>query len=229
MSNEYQTLVITEGSADDVLLELLILRNHLENRILLYKGEPKGSPGFVGSLEGLITVSEISGQPFDISKIRTVVVVADNDNTPENNFKELQKYITNINKRSLRGEYGVPSRSWEIGKGKKLPDVAIMMLPEEGQKGSIESLCLAALNKGKYKNQSDCVDNFVGCIGADKWNVPQNLKIRVQSLLSSICEGDPYTSLRYAWSNDKKRPGDIFDLDSKAFKPIVEYLKKISQ
>ena len=65
------------------------------------------------------------------------------------------------------GEYVVPVAPRQPSARGKYPPVAVVMLPASGQQGSLDTLCLSAVN-AKYSQQLKCVNATVNCIGADE-------------------------------------------------------------
>jgi hypothetical protein len=181
------------------------------------KPESYGHGGFQRRLEGL--------KVRRIEQNKAVIIVADNDEDPGASFNNIQTQI----KRA--GGYDVPEIPYKLSGHGALPPVAVIMLPAAGQKGSLDTLCLSALNKAYIRNL-DCINALVRCVGAteEDCGVVQFAKLQVQCILSTICQGDPYTPLKFAWEHEpaKKRPGDIFPLTNGVFDPIARFLEEVS-
>jgi hypothetical protein len=100
------------------------------------------------------------------------------------------------------------------------------MIPWDNEDGCLETLCLGAVNQ-KYKHQLDCADALVKCNEAAKWDIAKRSKLKMRGFLSGVCRGDPNTGLRYAWSTENGRPGDIFPIKGEnAYKSLSEKEKR---
>lgn len=217
-------IVISEGQADDVFLRKLIKARLIANLEVVPPNpdneESYSNTGFQGRLEGL-KFREGIGQN------KAIVIVADNDENPDQLFRAIQKQIRDA------GDYGVPENPYQLSEYGNYPPVVIAMLPSGGEPGSLDTLCLSALNEDKYAQQLRCVNDIVGCVGATEqiWGKVKLAKLKVQCLLSTICKGDPYTPLKCAWTIEpaKGRYGDIFPLSNPAFDSIAHFLRGISE
>lgn len=214
-------IIISEGPADDVFLKNLIDVRGLKNLEVVRPGDEEsyGDGGFQLRLEGLKI------RP-GIEQSRAIIIVADNDENPAAAFPKIQKQIRDA------GGYDVPQDPYQLSNRVALPPVAVVMLPANGQQGSLDTLCLSAFNEGKYGGYLKCVNEIVNCVCAteEKWGKIQLAKLKVQGILSTICKGDPYTPLKCAWIIQPRnsRPGDIFPLTNPAFDSITEFLRGIA-
>ena len=213
-------IVISEGQADDAFLKKLIEARQIANLEVVpaVKPESYGHGGFQRRLEGL----KIRG----VEQNKAIIIVADNDEYPDRAFSNIQVQIRDA------GDYNVPRNPYELSARGKLPPIAVVMLPSGGQQGSLDSVCLSAVD-AKYDRQLQCVNAIVKCIGAteETWGKVQLAKLKIQCLLSVICSGDPYTPLKCAWLVEarKGRTGDIFPLNNAAFDSIADFLRAVGE
>ena len=152
------------------------------------------------------------------------MLVADNDKGA--GFENVREEIRQANlDASADDQFGVPNAPRVSSQqSQSLPPISILMLPWDAQMGCLETLCLDAANV-KYSNELKCAEEFIACIGASGWEVSKKSKLKLRCFLSAVCKSEPNTGLVYAWSTENGRPGDIFPLDTVAFKPLVDWLK----
>lgn len=217
-----KTIVITEGPADDVFMRQLKKANALNFEIRdATKPESYGNTGFELRLRGLkLEIDKTSAADY-----AAVVIVADNDEDPHASFASIKKQIEDAE------GYNAPDAPYQLSARGGYPPIAVIMIPAPGQQGSLDTICLTALNP-KYSTYLQCAETFAQCVAASEasFGVVQFAKLKVQCLLSSICKGDPYTPLKLAWAVEpnKSRPGDIFPLNHAAFNPIADFLRSVS-
>jgi hypothetical protein len=227
-----QTVIFTEGHADDAFIEKLIEVNgfRVENFIIKKYNQKQGEAPGCGGFEKRISNIRTATQP-PLRQSRAIIIIADNDDSPAERFAEIKVQIEKANaNRDASDLFGVPDEPLKAARQSlSLPPVHILMIPWNNQPGCLETLCLSSLDP-RYASNLKCVEDIVKCVGADKWKPSMLAKFRVQCLLSSIFDQSPATHLRYAWDVDvdKGRPADkfpIFPLNGEAFKPIVDFLQ----
>jgi hypothetical protein len=230
----YPTVILTEGGADDKFVGQLIEQNKLGGENFhIHKPNNKNEFGGVTNFWRQIQSIRIESAPFTLRNAKALVIIADNDNSPQGRFNEVRKQIEKANEGASQNDlFGVPVKHREpTQQSSTLPPVHILMIPWENEPGCLESLCIQSANSKTYSSQISCVEAFAKCVGADEWmdadgknqNVARTAKFRVQSLLTSIC-ADPYAPLKCAWNTDKS-PGDIFLMDSPTHLKIVDFLR----
>lgn len=175
-----------------------------------------GKDVFGRILAGLVAESGNSNE-----QRKAIIIVADNDGDPTGAFKNVQGQI------QVAG-FSVPQKPREIAGTPNLPPLCVLMVPWDDNPGCLESLCLQAAN-GKYSAQLKCADALVTCNQAEGWDIAKLSKLRMRGFLSGVCKSDPNTSLRYAWSTDGGRPGDIFPLNSPAFKQTADWFSELAK
>ena len=221
-------VILTEGEADDAFIKKLIEENNLglENFILREVRNDGGCTNFGKRIRSIRTVSE----PMVLRDCGAIVIIADNDDDPAEQFLVIRNQIEIANEGAVADDlFGVPINPLVAARQSlSLPPLYILMLPWSNEAGCLETLCLAAMNPD-YAPQLACVDEIFQCVGASAWSTTMQSKFRVQCLLSSICNGDPYTHLKYAWKvdHDKGRPGNIFLTNNAACQRITDFLRSL--
>lgn len=217
MSNHNQPLVVTkprivvpEGNAERNLLARLCKMEKINDVQVLPK---------IGS-EGLTRIGDqiVALDPF--SGIEAVLIVADNDETPAANLKSVQDQIVETNGKMLNYALEAPSKAWTTKKGKTR--VTIMMLPEAGVDGSVETLIWQAMTEAKPGVTTD-----VGGFLADKPTGQHDLlvkrhKAQVSTYISAMCKDDPDCTIGWMWQKKKKNRPLLKD---PVFEPIIDMLR----
>jgi hypothetical protein len=186
--------ILVEGVEDKSFLEELLLVSNLRDKFEFQNGEGRGKNGFEQYLKGLVTVSP-----------KAIIIVADNDGDPDGAFKNIQKQIA-------AAGFMVPNKPRETVATTARSPLSVLMIPWDNDIGCLETLCVSAANQ-KYKIELDCAEGLVTCAGAGEWDIAKKAKLRMRGFLSAVCKSDPNTGLRYAWSKDGGRPGDIFPVE----------------
>jgi hypothetical protein len=90
---------------------------------------------------------------------QAVILVADNDDQPQAQFRNVQKQIAKA------GSFGVPDAPLELRQSAVgLPPLAILMLPWNDEPGSLETLLLQAVFSEDHKGRQ-CVEDFSRATG----------------------------------------------------------------
>jgi hypothetical protein len=219
-------VILTEGEADDAFIKKLIEDNGLgvENFIIRKVNQDGGCTNFWKRIRSIRTTTE----PMILRNCEAVVIIADNDGSPAEQFAAIRNQIEMANQGVVADDlFGIPLTPLVAARQSlSLPPVIVLMLPWGNEPGCLETVCLSSMNPD-YAPQLACVDEIFQCVGAGAWSATMQAKFRVQCLLSSICTGDPYTHLKYAWKvdADKGRPGNIFLTNNSACQKIVDFLR----
>lgn len=204
-------ILICEGAADKAFFTHLIIARNLPEFDVFHpnelEGVASGNTAFEGFLRGLSVLlpsAEVSG----------ILLVSDNDLDPVVSFANIRTQIQNA------GGYGVPNVPLEVARSQGHPPVVVMMLPQPGVPGALETLCLEAI----YATRSDlkeCVDKYCDCTGTSSWDQIRQSKMRLESLMAAICKSRPATALSLAWSQKET----IVPLDRNVFNPVADFLR----
>jgi hypothetical protein len=203
-------IVLFEGAEDKAFLQALLLAHGILGNFLFPRHDGFGKDGFQKILAGLVTVNH-----------RAIIIVADNDGAPTTAFQNIQRQIRDAG-------YTSPTNPRETAQTTGLSPVSVLMIPWDDEAGCLETLCLGARNTN-YEAQWDCANALVQCANAGGWEIAKREKLRMRAFLSSVCRSDPNTGLRFAWTTDGGRPGNIFPFTGiDAYSRIVEYFRSFA-
>jgi len=204
-----ELLIVGEGDGDEAFFRYLC--------------EVRNVPGFQFDCANGISDFEtfLKGLPgrSGISKLRAVLIVGDNDETPDANFSIIQKQI---GRAKLPQPQNPLSR---VARGDLTYRIAVLMLPYprigNTSHGCLESLLLPAIERN-FDPELNCLDSFCQCItGCGKyWSRTSRDKMRLRCLLSSCHPDDPNLGLRYAL----KPTLNLVPLDDHIFDEVHELL-----
>jgi hypothetical protein len=205
-------LIICEGKGDQSFFRELIKRRVLLDFDVFCPPAPGTKNGGVGGFAKLLEGLSVQ-RGFD--SLTGILVVADNDDDPEESFKKVFRIIKNAS------GFQAPSRPLQVVRADGVPPLAVLMLPWVNEPGALESLCLVATSY-KFPQVRKCLERYVRCTGAKNWKPGKLLKMKMRCMLSATCETDPNTSLVWAWAEDR---GDPIPLDNRCFEQLVGFLK----
>jgi len=203
-------VIVCEGEGDRAFfLNLMATRGLQEFRVII----PSDKPDIPGGVDGFARRLRALRAERDFDKIAGILVVSDNDDQPDGSFTKVQRQLTDS------GGYPIPARPLEVARSLSGPPVAVMMLPRTGQPGSLETLCVEAM-QGAWPEVARCVDEFCRCTSTGQWAPSKQSKMRLRAMVSAICESDPNTGLPYAWS----RRENLIPLNEPVFDEIGRFL-----
>jgi hypothetical protein len=215
-------IILSEGDGDEAFFRHLIAARGIPNVEALKRPKtddpekqiPEGNSGFGKWLKALVPLTGINTHGG-------ILIASDNDSNPAESFKLIRKQIKSAK------VYGVPGAPEQIKASPgDMPPVAVLMLPEVGELGCLETLCLKAAF-AKRRKMARCIKTYLECIGTDGWT-PSNLsKLRLRCLLAGACKRSPNTGLQYAWSAG--RPKDLILLNHRCFNRVADFLAKLTQ
>ena len=205
---EKQNLVVGEGKGDLAFLKYLCQHHSLTD----FQPEEAGGTGkFPLYLQGLSSRSN-----FD--NLRRLLVVADNDETPDESFNRIRGYLK-------KAQLPFPQEPLKIKRNH--PDglgTAVMMLPFNNETGSmrgcLESLLILAINDHRPEVKN-CVDSYYQCV-LGNWTKFKEDKFRVRCSIAAMWPEDPNFGLQFALDPVK----NMIPLAHSCFDEVVEFLKK---
>ena len=176
---------------------------------------PGGKDKFETQLRGLIAEGGLNGEirPY-------VIIIGDNDGSPTASFNAIKTQIE-------RAGYNAPSVAKEVMATSGRSSVSVFMMPQANADGCLETLLFQSINFPKYRKEWECSERLMECIEAGGWETAKKAKLRMRCFLSSACKSDPNTGLRYAFSTNGGRPGDLFDLTHGCFNEIRDYFSSL--
>lgn len=208
-----------EGLSDEAFFRALIAARPLPEFAIHHTGESnaEGAGGISRFGDLLKAIPSWNG----FYELTDIILVADNDLTPQENFDNLCDQISSVDPYGVPPQqYPVPSRPLETVAGS--PNITVLMVPSEDEPGILETLCLTAA-VAAAPDITACTDRFANCTSADKWGNPNNLtKMKLRSLLTSQNESNPLVGLGLVWHQN---PG-LIPLNHEVFDPIVSFLQR---
>ena len=155
---------------------------------------------------------------------RLYVVVADNDDTPDDCFRLIRKQLKANPALGVPDNAEVVTKPRSPGKSAIVPDVVVLMLPLAKRSGALETVCYEAA-KSNWQKQAECAEKFAQCIGNQNWDTSKKDKLLLSSLLGAVCEKNPTIVLSGAFRQDAHTE-ELIPLAHECFTPIAELLAK---
>jgi hypothetical protein len=147
-------------------------------------GRPLGKSGFKRHLVGMLFWT-------NQQKVRNIIVSGDNDDDHASALTEVR--------RAIQDARGYPTPDVQPCKIATKGDIriGILMLPESGKNGCLETRLLAST----VKNQTAmaCVDTWATCCGFPKHRRNDYDKFQLRSLLAATIHSDPNLTLSAIW------------------------------
>jgi hypothetical protein len=171
-----------------------------------------GNSGFYRYLSGLPART-------GAHKLKGVLLVSDNDESPDDSFKFIRDQIK-------KAKLPAPDNPMDIAKWTTIDvAVAVMMIPYVGglrQKGCLETMLLTAVQQ-QHAGISACVEAYADCTGANAWaNSGKIDKMRLRCILSAAWADDPNLGLQYALEPQK----NLIPLRHSCFDEIEDFVRK---
>jgi hypothetical protein len=147
------------------------------------------------------------------ANVTDVLVISDNDDSPATKFQEVAELI------EAAPRYTAP-KTPRVAAGRD-PRVTIFMLPTDNTPGQLETLCLESCFS-RWPEMTLCLNAFITCNPhLAGWDQGKQEKMKMRTMISSICSSDPNTSLTHAWS----RTDDIIPLGHNCFDDLSDFLQ----
>lgn len=189
-------LIVCEGGADKAFLCELIRKRGLPDFQVEFPIREGDKTGGWSKYEHFL--KSIKTNEGFISKVRALLVVADNDDNPRKRFAEIRAQL------QAAGGYGVPEEPLQVARSARdLPDVVIMMIPLRDQPGALEAMLLPAVYD-KWPALKGPLDKYLGVSPANDWDDRRKAKMRMQCVLAATCKEDPNTPLRWIWKRNQE-------------------------
>lgn len=132
------------------------------------------------------------------NKLKSIILVADNDETPDASFKNVRSQIPD--------GWGHPNQPLEKAQRPDTPFIVIIMFPfpriGASSHGCLESMLLQAAQP-TLAAQTACLETFCACIGTTAWNITARDKMRLQCLMSASFPEDPNAGIQYSLRPDR--------------------------
>jgi hypothetical protein len=204
-------VILCEGASDAAFLRHLIEARGLPNFYVTYPThddplKPGGRDGFTERLKALRLIR-------GFEQVTDVLVVSDNDDSPTDKFQAVTELI------EAAPGYSAP-RTPRVAAG-RAPRVTIFMLPTDDTPGQLETLCLESC-LSHWPELAGCLNAFIACTPhVAGWRQGPKEKMKMRTMIASICSSDPNTGLTHAWS----RTDEIVPLDHDCFNDLSDFLR----
>jgi hypothetical protein len=182
----FPRLLICEGHEDKLFFHHLITVRRLPQFHIM---KCSGNGGFAEAIRAFRI-----DRTKQFNALRDILIVADNDETPRDNFMRVCSQIEQV--------FGPGTSPPDpMAKAKTTPAVTVMMIPWIEIKGHLERLCVDAAHNADRKIGGH-VQTFMSMINADKWgNESRYGKAWLRTNLAARCERDPFVPLGKVFSD----------------------------
>lgn len=204
--SDFPRLLLCEGSEDQFFFHRLIQQRTLPG---FHIWNAQGNRQFANALRAF----QIK-RPKTFKNFSRILIVADNDETPDANFASVCRQIEDI--------FGVGSRpTARRVRTQGTPSIAVLMLPWDDKHGHLERLCAKSAHWAN-RTIGDKTDHFMARLLADKWSESRQGKSWLRSNLAARCESDPFISLGKVFT-DSRHHG-LIPVEHNSFNAIADYL-----
>ncbi len=177
--------LICEGKADEVFFSRLLVSMGKNVQVACPKKDRDGAEGVSAiyrRLQGF--------HPY-FNMIEKVVLAIDSDDDPQNVFLEGCKQFKKARK------YPIPITVCAFAELAGAPKTAILAVPAEGKKGSLDTLLLRSFEDKYRRKLLSCVRKFATCIEASKRGETREAKVRLRGLIAASQTKNPGMSLAF--------------------------------
>jgi hypothetical protein len=212
-------LLMCEGHKDRLFFAQFIEHHGLPRFHIHDTAGPKSSKG--GITKFAMALRAFRGEHTKVwNNLKDVLLVADNDETPEENFAQLCAQIEQV-----FGAGKAPTKALEAVAVQHLR-ITVMMIPWAGERGHLERLCVDAARAADQRIGRN-VDAFLDLIGADRWNNDSRYgKAWLRTNLAARCERDPFVPLGRVF--DEPANQSLIPLGHPSFDKIKTVLAKFA-
>jgi hypothetical protein len=209
----FPRLLICEGPKDRLFFHRLIHARNLPGFHLFHSGGRTDRGGNSRFAEA-IRAFQIS-RTKTYNSLRDIVIVADNDETPDASFQNVRNQIEVV-----FGSRTAPAEPLRRTTNVK-PAISVLMIPWTGQIGHLEKLCMDSANAAD-RGVGDKVDTFMAMIAAERWkNESRFAKAWLRSNLAARC-ADPFVPLGHVFEEQKYLK--LIPVDHTSFDNIANFL-----
>ncbi len=213
-SPKFPRLLICEGPEDRFFFHRLIQERKLPRFHIWDTGARVGHGGNTKFAQALRAFR--ASRPKTYASLKDIVIAADNDESPQVNFKNVCRQIENV-----FGDGTAPTSAQQSTTRIK-PAISILMIPWTGQNGHLEKLCNDSANDSDKKIGGH-VTAFMGLLAASNWkNESRFGKAWLRANLAARCERDPFVPLGVVFEDDRNK--DLIPVDHKSFDPVANFL-----
>jgi hypothetical protein len=150
--------------------------------------------------------------------LRDIVIVADNDEGPDDRFKNVCMHIERI-----FGRGTAPNNPQE--RTITNPRVSVLMVPWTNTRGHLERLCCDSARDADKTAGKD-VDDFMAVCRAERWTDSRFGKAWLRTNLAIRCERDPFIPLGVVF--EEVRNHHLIPVEHASFKQIANFLSSFA-
>ena len=114
-----------------------------------------------GSVKGVIQElsTRMKDSEYKGGNIKTVLIIVDADEKIEQRFQDIQQALEERQDKC----FSLPQQLGVIAQDKQIK-VGVFLFPDNQKSGSLETLCLKALNQKQREAKLDCVEQYFACL-----------------------------------------------------------------
>lgn len=198
-----------EGGADKAFFERLLAARGLGESFQVHDARGKDKVG--------TTVSALLGASRD-TEIRSIVVVVDSDNDPQQRITEIRGQI-----KAHCSERLVPPAE-PLTFSTSRPATAIVPIPWPNRVGCLETLLYeVAFLSARGTGVRACIESFGACVGAPNWDAAKQAKLRWQALVAAANASKPEAATTWLLQG---KP-ELFDWQHPSLDPLAQFFASI--
>lgn len=206
-----ERLILCEGSTDKTFFLELIQARGLQDFNVNFPAGVNDNTGGIHKFERFLKGITVF-PTFNI--LKGILVVADNDNSPIDNFNLVKNQI-------IDAGYGTVNNELEfVTSPNNYPPIAIMMLPLNQQIGTLETVCKVSAYT-KWNNLIPTLTNYFNASDALNWDVGHQDKMLIQCLIAATCEPNPNATIATLY---REQPQFHLPLNHACFDDIAQFL-----
>ena len=151
----------------------------------------------------------------DFDSVTSLGIVRDAEKSALSAFQSVQDSIRNVNNNVENANLPVPTKARERQSGN--PDVSVLILPDEGSPGMLETLLCRTFEGSEVDR---CIDDFFACAEASpNTSIKNPDKARAFAYLTT--KPNPHHSVGVAAQQS------VWNLDDDAFEGVRDFLKTL--
>jgi hypothetical protein len=175
-------LIILEGKTDFEIIKKLIIKNNISDENKLEFFYNYGINDVYKYIENLSTISSITQ-----NKINKLLIIVDcDDDEPNNRFLKITSLLKKQWKDLKKYNFSkIPVNPGIVNIEYKKIGIGIFLLPDNKNKGCLETLCLRSF---RNNNILSCLDNYINCLNSKGENLNHNkiAKLKVKNYIYTI-------------------------------------------
>lgn len=211
---ETKWLLLCEGVGDMRFFQAFLPLHGLDRAFFVcFPGKPSDPTGGRGKFGSWLALQNEISESFR-TNVKAILIIHDNDDDAGKSFEEVKKGI------QAAKFLPVPDAEQQVARKAGAPDVMVLGVPI-GAAGCMETLCLTAA-LSKWPLEVD-LNAYAAKTPSSGWPLRKQSKMKMQCLLSSVCEPTPDTSFAWHW---QEKDAYRIPLNHPSFNDLAEFLKK---